>query len=188
MIKKLWLLVYRLATKPGETWEALAEKGESKTTFVDNVFYPLLGVITLSAFIGVFINLREFDVQIALKSAIITCVSLFGGIYASSYAIDKLYTDYVGGETNIDKAFIFSGYCYAPIMILVSIMQLFPDFFFLDIFYLAIPYLVWEGWKHYFQVKESKVKLFVIASSAALLLTPWVLKKLMFILMPGMRL
>lgn len=57
----------------------VSEKGEKQEEFLSRFVYPLIGFVTVAAFLGVLFTRKEFDLELALKSSIRTLVSSFGG-------------------------------------------------------------------------------------------------------------
>lgn len=63
----------------GEGVGLVSEKGEKQEEFLSRFVYPLIGFVTVAAFLGVLFTRKEFDLELALKSSIRTLVSSFGG-------------------------------------------------------------------------------------------------------------
>lgn len=57
----------------------VSEKKEKQEEFLSRFVYPLIGFVTVAAFLGVLFTRKEFDLELALKSSIRTLVSSFGG-------------------------------------------------------------------------------------------------------------
>ena len=172
MYKEIFRWVIAIISQPAKAWALLAKKGEKQEEFLSRFVYPLIGFVTVAAFLGVLFTRKEFDLELALKSSIRTLVSSFGGFYLGAYLM-KLWLRFVG----YSSSFMFA---------LNIVLMLLPDFFFLRIFILYTFYIVWEGAGPYMGVEE-KIRLkFVGFTTAIILLTPAVIEILLSMLMPGL--
>ena len=81
MYKEIFRWVIAIISQPAKAWVLLAKKGEKQEEFLSRFVYPLIGFVTVAAFLGVLFTRKEFDLELALKSSIRTLVSSFGGFY-----------------------------------------------------------------------------------------------------------
>ena len=79
MYKEIFKLVVAIISQPGKAWDILTRKEEKDDEFLSRFVYPLIGFVTVAAFLGVLFTRKEFDVELALKSSIRTLVAAFGG-------------------------------------------------------------------------------------------------------------
>ena len=169
MYKEIFRWVIAIISQPAKAWVLLAKKGEKQEEFLSRFVYPLIGFVTVAAFLGVLFTRKEFDLELALKSSIRTLVSSFGGFYLGAYLMNEIWQ----GIFKREKA-------------LNIVLMLLPEFFFLRIFILYTFYIVWEGAGPYMGVEE-KIRLkFVGFTTAIILLTPAVIEILLSMLMPGL--
>lgn len=75
MYKEIIKLVILIISQPAKAWEMLSLKEDKEEDFLSRFIYPLIGMVTLAAFLGVLFTRKEFDVELALKSSIKTLVS-----------------------------------------------------------------------------------------------------------------
>ena len=68
-----------IVSQPAKAWAALKEKDntEDHDVFLSRYLYPIIGLVTIAAFIGILFTLKEFHVELALNSAIRTLISSF---------------------------------------------------------------------------------------------------------------
>ena len=85
MYKEIFKLVVAIISQPGKAWDILTRKEEKDDEFLSRFVYPLIGFVTVAAFLGVLFTRKEFDVELALKSSIRTLVAAFGGFYLASF-------------------------------------------------------------------------------------------------------
>ena len=179
MYKEILKWVIAIISQPGKAWEMLTKKEEKGDEFLSKFVYPLIGLVTAAAFLGVLFTRKEFDIELALKSSIKTLVSSFGGFYLSAYLLNELWQGFFKRTKDMKLCQRFVGYS--------SSLMLLPEFFFLRIFILYTFYIVWEGAGPYMQVEEKERLKFAGIATVVILLTPAVIEFVLFMLMPGLR-
>ena len=109
MYKEIVKLVIMMISQPTKTWKMLQERREKDEletgsmryeAFQSNYLYPFIGVLTVAAFFSVCTR-QEFDIELALKSAIVTFVSTFGGFYLASYLLNELWQGFFKKDKNL---------------------------------------------------------------------------------------
>ena len=70
MYKEIIKWVIAIISQPGKAWDMLSRKEEKGDEFLSRFIYPLIGLVTVAAFLGVLFTRKEFDVELALKSSI----------------------------------------------------------------------------------------------------------------------
>ncbi|MDR3262591.1 MAG: YIP1 family protein [Tannerella sp.] len=188
MYKNIFNRLAGLIFKPAETWEKLSREKEDQETFLSRYIYPLIGLIALAAFVGVLFSRKEFDFEIALKSAIKALVSAAGGFFLGVCLMNEILRGifYRPKDTKLCCAFV--GYASALMFVLNIVLALLPEFFFLRAVVLYTTYIIWEGAVSYMQVEEKERLKFSVFASAVIIVTPLAIDFLLFLLMPGLRL
>lgn len=188
MYKEIIKWVIAIISQPGKAWESLADKEENDDDdFLTRFVYPLVGLVTLAAFMGVLLTRKEFDFELALKLSIKTLVSAFGGFYLAAYVLNELWQSVFKREKDMKLWQHFVGYGSSLMFALNVVLMLLPEFFFLRIFVLYTVYIVWEGAGVYMQVEEKERLKFVGIVTAAILLSPVIIEIVISMLMPGLR-
>lgn len=187
MYKNIFKWVILIISQPAKAWGLLVQKEEKGDEFLSRFVYPLIGLLTVAAFLGVLFTRKEFDVELALKSSIKTLVSSFGGFYLSAYLLNEVWQGLFKREKDMKLCQRFVGYTSSLMFALHIVLMLLPEFFFLRIFILYTFYIVWEGAGPYMQVEEQIRLKFVGIATAIILLTPALIEFLLFLLMPGLR-
>ena len=67
MYKEIIKWVIAIISQPGKAWDMLSRKEEKGDEFLSRFIYPLIGLVTVAAFLGVLFTRKEFDVELALK-------------------------------------------------------------------------------------------------------------------------
>ncbi len=171
MYKEIFRWVIAIISQPAKAWVLLAKKGEKQEEFLSRFVYPLIGFVTVAAFLGVLFTRKEFDLELALKSSIRTLVSSFGGFYLGAYLMNEIWQGLFKREKDLKLWLRFVGYSSSLMFALNIVLMLLP---------------VWEGAGPYMGVEE-KIRLkFVGFTTAIILLTPAVIEILLSMLMPGL--
>lgn len=164
-----------------------SKKNEKHELFLKQFLYPLLGFATLAAFIGGLVDSGTWSLEQPLKKAILTFCSYFGGLYLAAIALKESYKKLFGDTLDRQRCQRFVGYSLALPLLVSMFLSLFPSFFFLMVCDLYIVYIVWEGAEPYMGVpKEYRLKFTAIAS-LLVLLVPFIIERLFFFVMPGLR-
>ena len=136
MYKEIFKLVVAIISQPGKAWDILTRKEEKDDEFLSRFVYPLIGFVTVAAFLGVLFTRKEFDVELALKSSIRTLVAAFGGFYLASYLLNEIWQGWFKREKDMKLCQRFVGYSSSLMFALNIVLMLLPEFFFLRIFVL----------------------------------------------------
>ena len=187
MFNEIYKRLAGLILKPGETWEELSLKEEKQETFLARFIYPFIGLITLSAFLGILFTRKEFDFEIALKITLRTLISVAGGFFLGAYFLNEVWKSIFKQPKNAELCRFFVGYSSSLLFVLYIVTALLPEFFFLQIFVLYTVYMIWEGAVFFMKVKEEVRLKFTIIASFIVIVTPFVIEQALRMLMPGFR-
>ena len=176
MYKEILRRIIAIISQPRRTWHLLAKRKENNEEFLASFIYPLIGLMTVVAFLGILFTRKEFDVELALKSSIKTLVSSFGGFFLAAYILNELWQSWFNQKKDMQLWQQFVGYASSLMFALNIVLMLLPEFFFLRIFIVYTIYIVWEGADEYLGLDE-KVRLkFVLTATAIILLMPTVIE------------
>lgn len=191
MFKKLFKQLYEIIFRPTKAWNTLAEEKEEEIIdnepFLKAYLYPIIGIVALLAFTGVFFHRKDFNVQLALRLMINVLVALFAGFFLASYLLSEAMAKIFSNDKQYKLCQRFVGYSSALVYVMYMILAIFPDFSFLSLILLYTIYIVWEGAISYMQIEEKQQTKFTLITSAIVLLCPFLIKEIMFLTMPGMR-
>lgn len=183
MFKKIFQRIFMIISQPVKTWNFLSaenDKEEIGDAYLKNYVYPIFGIITLAAFVGVFIN-GEFEQSVRLEKALLQTIKifliLFSGFFLASYSIDKLMVRNFFGKSNVKHCQRFVGYSSSLIYALIFVFLLFPGLrFFAYIFALYTFYIVWEGSLLYMHIKEEVRVKFTALIAMIVLFSPFLIE------------
>jgi len=187
MYKDIFKWVILIISQPRKAWDMLAEKEEDGDKFLSHFVYPLIGLVTIAAFLGILFTRKEFDVEVALKASIRSLLAVFCGFFMSAYLLNEIWQGFFKREKDIKLCQRFVGYSSVLMWALSIVLMLLPEFFFLRIFVLYTFYIVWEGAQPYMKVEENMQLKFVAITTTIILLIPILIETILFMLMPGLR-
>lgn len=188
MFRQIFSLLVKLIIQPAKAWSELSDKQEKNNDkFYKSYLYPIFGFVALLSFVGVLLTFKNFDLQLALKNCIRLIITAFAGFYLASYILSEVMGRVFNRPGEMILCQRFTGYPSALIYILIMVLSLFPQLFMLRIFYPYIIYIIWEGAIPYMEIDENDQLKFTLIAGAIMLLTPFLIEMIMFMLMPGLR-
>ena len=187
MFNEIYKQLTGLILTPGETWEKLSRQEEKQQTFLSHFIYPVIGLITLAAFLGVLFTRKEFDFEIALKITIRTFLSVSGGFFLGAYILNEVWKGAFKQAGNTYLCRMFVGYSSALMFVLNIVTALLPEFFFLNIVVLYTVYIIWEGTVIFMKANEKQRLKVTIITFFIVIVTPFVIEQVLRMLMPGFR-
>ncbi|MDR1936937.1 MAG: YIP1 family protein [Tannerellaceae bacterium] len=194
MYKELFRQVVDLLTQPRKAWEELVKKEEKGDEFLVKFVYPLIGLVTASAFIGVLFTEKTFSVELAIKSSIKALFSSFGGFFLAAWLLNKVWTGFLKRDDNLRLWQRFVGYSSVAMFVIHIVLTLIPllplsDFIFLRIIilFVATVYIVWEGVMPYMKIGERIRFRVALLVSVFIVLLPEIINAFLFLLLPGLR-
>jgi hypothetical protein len=190
MFKQLFVLLFKLIAASTPTWKQLSERAErDNESFYKSYLFPVVGMIALLSFVGVLMD-EAFDVHLLQRvlKCVIRQVLVYGGsFYLVSYVLGEYLFPRFGLPKNRATAEQFTGYGSALIYAIAMIQSLFPSLFLLKILVFYTLYLLWTGAEHFLKVRDSGLIRFTVLAGIVVLLTPFLVERLMGWLMPGMQ-
>jgi len=177
MWRELFVTVVQLLVASPMAWKDLKREKSNRTGFLNRFLYPLFGVIALAAFIGGLWFTRNGDLENALKSSIISVVTVFGAYLIISYILNEISERF---ELKQDLFLFqqFTGYASVVMYLLYCLIPFMPDFFILWLLALYTIHLVHMGSVYFLKVPAHKRGVFIITASALVILIPVVIHAL----------
>lgn len=186
MYKEIFQIIVLMASQPGRTWARLAKWEDKKDDYLSRFVYPLIGMMSLAAFLGVLFTRKEFDIQIALKDSIRVLIQFAGGFYLASVLLREVMERYFHIDLSFKQCQRFVAYASCITYALQIVLTLIPEFFFLQIFGLYAIYIIYEGAEVFMQIQEATRMKFMIIASIVILGAPAIVKVIISFLMPSL--
>ncbi len=182
--QRLLLRFKNLLIKTGNEWKDIAEDKLEGKEVINRFTLPLIALSTLATFIGNLINNEGLDFESALKVGLANFLSAFIAVHLSILIINLLKpTFHLTPDKN--KTSTFVGYTYGLYLVIEIATGLIPEFYLLRILILYTVYIIWEGVVPVFKVREEQRTGFAFICALVILLIPYLLDKLLFMLIPG---
>lgn len=133
----------------------ISVREEDPRTFVESYFYPLLGVYSVSLFIGRLIHLESFDVAELLRYTLARVSSLVLSYYLISLSFRYLLEKYFKKSFSVQQMQVYVSYILSVNIVVGILLEFsFPEF--LEAITLYIILLFWEGSRSFLQLEEEK--------------------------------
>lgn len=181
MLKFLGCLI-TLIVSPFKGWDNIARHDEDVPILLNQGFYPLVGITSLSAFIQYFYAISP-KVVTYVENVVITFVAFVISYFLSSFLFSfflKKMTDTEVKESSYNTFILYSLSCLAIITIIENCMPMQLSIVeFLPIFVLLV---MWLGNK-YLHISENKGVVFIIFCAFAILVPPYLFSYLFSLLL-----
>lgn len=186
MFKNIFEIVVLLVVQPTKAWKIISERTETHEEFLSHYIYPLIGIATLSGFVGELFGNGESNVQNSLKEATVVFTSLFAGYYMAAFFIKQISGRWFKLEGDAKFFQRFVGYAMGITIVISAILELMPDLFFIRVANLTVFYIMWSSVEGFIQINEKKRLLFSATTTVIILISPLIIEKILYTLMPGM--
>jgi hypothetical protein len=134
-----------LIIKPQQEWRLIFSEGKSINEVLTQFSLPLIGIYTLTVFLGYLMSHQELDFESALKEAVFTFSSSFFGLYVCYYFFLKLMA-ILKKEVKKEEMFQLVAYSSSIMYLSGSVVALIPEAIIIgSIVNLYLVYLVWIG-------------------------------------------
>jgi hypothetical protein len=187
MLKQLYHLLSGLIATPEKTWETLAGKRDlNNEEFYRRYLYPVVGIIALASFCGVWTGEEAFRLQTALKVVIKETLACFIGFHLATFCLFRLSGKFFDVHADLWQYGRFAGYSSATIYAVACVLALFPSLFFFYLFVLYTICIVWHGAGIYMHVSEDCRPGFTVFASVVIILSPAVVRLITTLIIPGL--
>ncbi len=183
MYKKIFQRIFVIISQPAKSWNFLSADDNDKENgeaFLKSYIYPIFGLITLIAFVGLFINGKYEHanrLEMALLLTIKTFLVLFSGFFLASFFLNKVVIKYFSGDDNFKYCQKFVGYASSLIYVLIGISLLLPWLkYFSYLFSLYTVYIIWNGSLSFMHIKEEMQVKFTAWASVIILFSPFLIE------------
>lgn len=192
MYRNLFSCVWNILVTPSKTWDEIALENEADKKYLNNYFYPLIGLVAITAFLNPFIMRYEelgfsSTLSVGIQFFIVSFVSSFFGLFVSSKALDYCSVRWFGMASDVHKAEMLTAYASTPVLVTNILTNLVSDFFFMKIFFFYVIVLVWEATTHFYSVEEQKRGKYTALAFIFILVTPILFKRIFLFFLPGLK-
>ncbi|WP_439183710.1 YIP1 family protein [Carboxylicivirga taeanensis] len=145
MYKNLIGRLKGLVISPQKEWSLIFSERKTINEVLAQFSFPLLGVYTITIFIGYLLSHQVLDFGTALKQAVFTFSSNFFGLYAGYFILIKL-AGLMKSDVEKEKLFHLLAYAAGITYITGSVIALIPETIVIaSLVNLYVIYLVWQA-------------------------------------------
>jgi hypothetical protein len=161
--------ILNIITNPVKGWEIIASENKPEKTLRLNYLFPLLILVTLSAFLGslIFANAElsaVYSVFFGLKSLIVLYIT----VYSTSFLLGEItFPLDLGKDFNISYRLIV--YSITPFLICQIFSRLFESLLFINVVGLFGLYIFWTGTEKMLTPPQYKKMPMLIATTVCLI-------------------
>lgn len=170
-----------LIASPRVGWEDINVGGIATSRVMRVAFFPLLAVLAITTFVPMAYD-KTITVSMSLMMAIINFSSYFFSYYIVCYLLGGFYPQLVktkGATARLHELVLYSLIYLVLLAIIANVLPInFTPIFFM------MTYLVWIVYRgtHYMGLEKQQESRFLIVASALLLLTPFIIQRLLSML------
>ena len=170
---------------PRATWVRINEENKRNRDVQNRFYYPLVAMVTLGTIVGAFWGSGDFALDLMLKKTIIVLTSTFAGYFMSVIVLNEIISSSL---FNMEKQYAacvrLVAYSSSILLCINTIVAIVPDWFILRIGYFYTAYVIWEGAGIIFKgLEENKKGIFTVICFILLYLSPFLIEKLMYLMM-----
>jgi hypothetical protein len=172
MLKIIFRKLVLLITKPEIAWVDFVAEGSPNDKVMNKFCYPLMsmsaGVLLISEAL-----FRRAPVHVLLVHCLVYFITLFSSFFIVRYVLAILLDKRYNITATKGQLTLVTGYSFSIVYIIYILTALSPSFFFLWVFFLYTPYLIWIAADVVFQIKSDARGVFVLGLSALVAGVPW---------------
>ena len=139
--KKIADRIKMLVIQPGKEWVKISIEPRTGKEVINEFTIPLIGLLTLAAFIGGWIN-SDSGLEHGLKTVIQEVTCAFGGLYMAGYFIHKILPQF-GSDADYDSVMKMCGYSISIYYLTQAVSSLMPELFIVKAAILYMAYIIW---------------------------------------------
>ena len=177
-----------LAT-PEKGWEH-ASTVTSKKAALLRYALPLITIASACAFAGSFLVSENVHWVTGVWRFMVMFISLFTGVYFADFCIRVSYRQIFKVRPDFSRTLIFTIFSFSGVIAVIILDELVEDMFFISAFYLYTFYIVYEVCNKFWQmenVQSDKKNIFVLIASLSVIAWPELIRRLLFVAMPGLK-
>lgn len=181
MIKRAWGIIISGST----TWDEIAAEKASVNVIRKQYIYPWIVLTVVLAFLCKLFYAQDKVLETAILNSIITAISLLGGYFISNlicFAYLKKNRPDLASKTDCETLVAYS---YTIIILIDIVTIIIPSLFFLRILSIFITYVVWEGCRAIWMLKEDERGNIVLIFSIILIFIPIIINKIIYWMLPN---
>lgn len=178
--KDLFRRLFALIGSPKKAWVEISAESPRRDV-MGGFVYPLIALCGLAVLLSAFLSdgLGRNVYQPALMKMCSYCIALFGGFFLAAWLVDLVRQKFLGHVPDMPGSQVFVGYTMGIVLLADILTIAFPQFFIIWwMLRIYAVYVVWEGSEVLFIMPDDKRFAFMVMASAAVILSPTIIRTL----------
>ncbi len=188
-MKEFWWNIFRtawgLVVSTKATWDVIGAAGVRARAVRREYVFPLAAVAVAVSFVFGFVYTEERMFEAAVLHAIIAAASLFGGYLVANFFCYLFLRKTRPDLADKNDCEIVAGYSFTTILLIEILTTVFPNLFFFKILNIFTAYLVWEGCRVIWMLKDEERGNIVLLFSVVIIFVPVVIRQLLRWMLPN---
>ena len=181
MFKQAWGII----VSTNAVWDKIVSEKVPVKTIRTTYVYPWIVISCVLMFLFCYIYASGKAFELAIINTIIETISLAGGYFISNlicFAYLKKYKPNLASKPDCERLIAYS---FTVIILIEIITIVAPSLFFLKILCMYIAYLLWEGCRAIWLLKEDDRGDIVLVFSITIIFVPIIIDKLIHWMLPN---
>jgi len=176
MFKRAWGIII----SGNATWNEIASEKASVSVIRRQYIFPWIALTVTGAFL---FNLGTFEK--AILNAIITAISLIGGYFISNFICFAYLKNSQPGLASKIHSETLIAYSYTIIILIEMVTIIAPSLFFLRVLSIFAAYVIWEGCRAIWQLKEDERGNIVLVFSLVVIFVSVIINRMIHWMLPN---
>ncbi len=167
------------------TWDKIAEEKKPISVIRKQYIYPWIIVCVLIVFLFNMLYASERSVESGILSVIVASLSMVGGYFISNilcFLYLKKYRPELASKTECETIVAYS---YTIIILIEILIAIIPSLFFLRVLSMFVGYVVWEGSRAMWLLKEEERGNIVLIFSIIVIFIPIIINRIIHMMLPN---
>jgi hypothetical protein len=185
LLKNIIARAWKIIISGSAAWDEIAAERLPVRQIRVQYVYPWIGLTIAAAFVFGLLYARNAMFENAILNTIITAISLLGGYFVSNFIclayLKKIRPDLA---TKIQTETLVA-YSYTVIILIELFTIIVPSLFFLRILSVFVAYVIWEGCRAIWRLKEDERGNIVLVFSLTIILVSIIINRIIHWMLPN---
>ena len=185
MMKDMFKRAWGIITSGNATWDRIAEERKPVSAIRKQYIYPWIILCVVLVFLFDTLYASERSIEKGILSVIVTSLSMLGGYFISNILCFLYLKKYQAELASKVESETIVAYSYTIIILLEILIAIIPSLFFLRILSMFVGYMVWEGCRAMWKLKEDERGNIVLIFSIIIIFIPIIISRIIHMMLPN---
>lgn len=181
MFKRAWDIV----VSGNAIWSKISEEKKPISVIRKEYIYPWIILCVVLVFLFNTIYASEKSIETGILSVIVTSLSMIGGYFISNILCLLYLKKYKPELASKNECETIVAYSYTIIVLIEILIAVIPSLFFLRILSMFVGYVVWEGCRAVWLLKEDERGSIVLIFSIIIIFIPIIINRVIHMMLPN---